>query len=135
WTTTRIAEARRHSAVHGLVPISSSSAHMSLAEEVTPLAPNVASLSREDARFYRRTGLPLFAWAALAGGGFADAGRPPGELGRFDSPAKRERRRRAQVLADTMGVTGTQIAMAWRLCQPLTVCGIFASLRPHHVRE
>jgi aryl-alcohol dehydrogenase-like predicted oxidoreductase len=135
WTPARISEARRFSEVNGLVPITSSSAHMSLAEEVTPLAPTAVSVSRKDVDFYHRTGLPLFAWASLAEGWFRGGNSLSGGLGRFDSLQNRERRHRAASLAETMGVTATQICMAWLLCQPLTVFGIFASLRPHHIRE
>lgn len=134
WSTARIAEAMQYSMRRGLASITSSSAHMSLAREVVPFAPDVTPVRRRDVSYYRQADIPLFAWAALAEGWFGAAAARSTES-RFESVANRERRRRVHDLAAALQLTPSQIAIAWLLCQPTAIYGIFSSMRPAHIRE
>lgn len=75
WTHTRVAEANRYAAEHGLEPFRLSSPNFSLAEQLRPPWPGCVSISGPSGAgaraWYAEQGLPLFIWSSLAGGFFS----------------------------------------------------------------
>jgi aryl-alcohol dehydrogenase-like predicted oxidoreductase len=130
WTPARLEEAARYAAGHGLEPFTSSSPQLSLAAWTAPPWPECVT-ARGDLGWYERTGLPLLAWSPLAVGfhaGHAEPTIPPV----FDTEANRERRRRAAELGARLGVTETQVALAWVLAQPAVTAAVIG---PRSVAE
>jgi aryl-alcohol dehydrogenase-like predicted oxidoreductase len=117
-----------------------SSPNLALPVPNEPMWLNCVSLSgdAEAQAWYRRTGMPIFAWSSQARGFFGDRFAP--ERPEVDRDVTRvyyaegnwERRRRAGELAREKGVTPTQIALAWVLSQPLEV---FALVGPLSIAE
>jgi 1-deoxyxylulose-5-phosphate synthase len=121
WTTERIDEANAFAAAHGMEGFCISSQHLSLAtqnEEHWPDTRTAGDPAIHD--WHVRTQTPLLAWSSLARGYFA--GRDDGDVARvYDSPANRERRRRARELGRQLGRSAPQVALAWVLHQPYPV--------------
>lgn len=143
WSTDRLAEANAWASTRGLPGFDASSPNLSLAVPTRPpwqgclTAGDPASLA-----WYERTQLPLFAWASLARGYFSAqpvdgaAVRRHGMIpldqdidaaAAFDSPANRERRERARILAGELGVTANQVALAWVLSQPFPTWAVIGA--------
>ena len=137
WTTARLHEAAAYAAAHGLEPFTSSSVQYSLAvpkEAPWPLC--ITGRDRASTDWYARTGLPLFAWSAQAGGWFARRDTDPAdpELERvYGSPENRERRRRAAELAERIGVSAPDVALAWVANQPLPIWLVVRARRHEHL--
>lgn len=130
WTTARLAEAAAYAAAHGLEPFACSSPHLSLAAQHAPAWPGAVSAAAKASRaWYEETRLPVLAWSSLARGYFA---RTPAtedwtaaEMDRvYDAPDNRERRRRAERLGGELGLTATQVALAWVLGQPFPIFAV-----------
>ncbi len=132
WTPARLDEAARHAAVHGLAGFTTSSVHLSLAAWTEPPWPEcLAARDPASLAWYERTQLPLFAWSPAAAGLFA--GEADADVAHvFATPANRERRRRAGALAERLGATPTQVALAWLLHRPFPV---FPVVGPRTVAE
>jgi aryl-alcohol dehydrogenase-like predicted oxidoreductase len=92
WTAARIEEAARYAARHGREPFACSSPGLSLAAPgEAPWLGAVTIHAREARAWYAARQLPVFAWAALAGGFFAGVSSP--DVRRvYDSAENRERR-------------------------------------------
>jgi aryl-alcohol dehydrogenase-like predicted oxidoreductase len=133
WTHQRIAEANNYAVKRGLEPFSVSSPNLALAVPNEPMWVGCVSIADDDAaqRWYRETGMPIFAWSAQARGFFSGRYRP--DLLDGDTPDAQnvirtyysadnwERYRRAEELSERKGCTLRQIALAWVLHQPLNV--------------
>jgi aryl-alcohol dehydrogenase-like predicted oxidoreductase len=104
WTLPRVRELHAHVGA-GLVL----SNHFSLAEMVSPPWPGCLALAPEDLDALAPD-ITVIAWSSLATGYFA--GR---DVASWDSPANRERRERAGVLAGTLGTTAPVVALAYVL--------------------
>lgn len=137
WTHQRLQEAHDYALAHGLVPLTSSSPHYSLAEQVDdPWGPGCVGVSgpaqTEARQWYEQTQMALFAYSSLARGFFS------GRLTRGNFPAAREwldnacqtaychevnfqRLDRAEILAAEKDVTVPQIALAYVMNQPLNL--------------
>jgi aryl-alcohol dehydrogenase-like predicted oxidoreductase len=137
WTPSRIEEADRFAARNGMVSFTSSSSQLSLAVQQVPMCDGCLSAhSPADLDAYARSGLALFAWAALAQGFFRDP--PPDDLDVeiiYGSAANRQRSQRAQELAQRMGLTRSQVALAWVLHQRFPTFAVVATRRPGHLRD
>lgn len=134
WSTARIEQANRYASEHGLQGFVISQVQWSLAvPKWKPSAdPTTRYVSEDDAEWYARHEIPIAAYTSTALGYFAGTLR--GEEN-FGDPRNAERRERAQQLARQMGVTPTQIALAWLLhLKPLTI-PIFATSNLEHLRE
>lgn len=125
WTTDRLAEADAYARSHGLRGFEASSPNLALARQVAEPWPGcVSSSDPESRRWYEKTQVPLFAWSAAAAGYFAGRAENPDPnwtdsvAATYDSPENRERRGRAEEIAGRMGVTASQVAVAWVLTQP-----------------
>jgi aryl-alcohol dehydrogenase-like predicted oxidoreductase len=123
WTLPRIDEANAYAAERGIAGIACNSPHLSLAVQNEP--PWAGCLSATDAAsraWHERTGMPLLAWSAQAGGWFAGAASPV-----YDNAGNRERRARAAQLGDANAV-----ALAWVLAQPFPTVAVVG---PHSVEH
>jgi aryl-alcohol dehydrogenase-like predicted oxidoreductase len=137
WTSARIVEADAVAARIGTAGFTSSSSQLSLASQRVPTCDGCLSARDDgDLAWYARSGMPLFAWAALAGGFFRDVPQPDPDVERiFGTPENRERSKRAGRLADDLGRTRSQVALAWVLHQPFPAFPVVASGRTEHLRE
>jgi 1-deoxyxylulose-5-phosphate synthase len=127
WALARIEEANAYAAARGITGISCNSPHLSLAIQEEPPWPGCVSANDAGSRaWHARTGMPLLAWSAQAGGFFAGS---EGESARvYQSAPNRERRTRAEALGARTGHTANAIALAWVLAQPFPV---LAAVGPH----
>ena len=136
WTASRVAEAHEYAAARGLTPFAASSPNHSLALPADVPWDNCVSISgpagEADRAWYARTKLPVLFWSSLAGGFFS---------GRFSRAAVAasedyfdklvvkcyctdenfDRLEWAGRVADEMGLTIPQMALAWVLSQPMNV--------------
>lgn len=137
WTHRRIEEANEYAARHGLRPFTASSPNYGLAEQVLdPWGPGCVTLSGpqnvEARAWYEANRMPVFAYSSLARGFFS--GRiTPANFEQTQETLDRacrtaychevnfERLRRAMALAEELGVTVPQIALAYVLGSPLDV--------------
>ncbi len=134
WTPARIEEANAYAASHDLVSFSFSSPNLALAVQNEPPWEDALSASDAESRaWYARTQMPLLAWSAQAGGWFSGRYSPHADVERvYDSPANRERLRRAQELGARKGMHANAVALAWVLHQPFPT---FALIGPRNVDE
>lgn len=127
WSRARMDAAIRYAKKAGLRPPNALSNNFALAEMVRPLWPGCVSASSDDWKAWlKRRRIPDFAWSSQARGFFTEAaGRD-----RFDnreiveswySPRNFARRDRAIALAEELGKTPIQIALAYVLSQPLEI--------------
>ncbi len=123
WTLPRIEEANAYAAERGVAGIACNSPHLSLAVQNEPPWPDCLSANDAESRaWHARTGLPLLAWSAQAGGYFAGAASRV-----YDNAGNRERRARAEQLGDANAV-----ALAWVLAQPFPTVAVVG---PHSVEH
>jgi len=137
WATGRLEEAREFARRHGMVGFCSSSCQLSLAVQREPMASGCLSVHDPGGReFHRRTQMPLFAWAALAGGWFrGGAGEDPETVRVYGSAENRGRLLRASRFAAEAGLSTAQVALAWVANQPFPCFPVFASRSSEHLRE
>jgi aryl-alcohol dehydrogenase-like predicted oxidoreductase len=129
WTLPRIEAANAYATGRGIPGICCNSPHLSLAVQIEPPWPDCLSATdAESRRWHARTGMPLLAWSAQAGGFFAGS---TGESSRvYQHSANRERRARAAWLGRRTGHTPNAVALAWVLAQPFPVVAVIG---PHSV--
>jgi aryl-alcohol dehydrogenase-like predicted oxidoreductase len=135
WLPARIEEADDFAARHGLSGFTSSSSQLSLAVQQVPMCDGCLSAHADaDLDAYARSGLSLFAWAALAQGFFSDGLKDDPDVERiYGSAANRERSRRAQELGERLGLTRSQVALAWVLRQRFPTYAVVATRRLQHL--
>jgi len=122
WTCARIDEANEYARDHGLEGFCCSSVHLSLATQNEEHWPDTLSAcDTAIAGWHERTQMPLFAWSAQARGYFA--GHVDERV--YGNDDNRERLQRAEVVAERVGATANQVALAWVLHQPFPVYAIF----------
>ena len=123
WTLARIDEANAYAAQRGVAGIACNSPHLSLAvQNEPPWAGCLSATDAESRAWHERTGMPLLAWSAQAGGYFAGAGSRV-----YDNADNRERRARAGQLGDANAV-----ALAWVLAQPFPTLAVVG---PHSLEH
>lgn len=135
WRIERIEQANRYAAEHGLQGFVISQVQWSLAVPNWQMGedPTVRYVTPEDAEWYAQYDIPIAAYTSTAQGYFA--GTEKGEASFGSNPVNAARRERARHLAQQMGVTPTQIALAWLLHQkPLTI-PVFMTGNIEHLRE
>jgi 1-deoxyxylulose-5-phosphate synthase len=137
WSHARIQAANDYAAAHGLQGFGVSSPNLALAIPNEPMWVGCVSIAGDDEAqaWYRRTGLPVFAWSAQARGFFSGRYSPEKTAGEttdetnvirtYYSDANWERYRRADELAKEMGCTRQQVVLAWALHQPLELYALF----------
>jgi aryl-alcohol dehydrogenase-like predicted oxidoreductase len=137
WSHDRIQEANEYARQRGLIPFVASSPQFSLAVKVGDPWGGCVSISgpaHEAARrWYRESGMPVFAWSSLAGGFFSgrfnrnNVDQPWEDYGAnvcIQSHADEDnfqRLDRATELGQKMGLTAAQIALAWVMHQGMNV--------------
>jgi 1-deoxyxylulose-5-phosphate synthase len=131
WTLPRIEEATAHAAARGVAGICCNSPHLSLAvQNESPWPDCVSATDAESRAWHARTGMPMLAWSAQAGGFFAGSS---GESARvYQNAANRERRARAEQLGRRTGQNANAVALAWVLAQPFPVVAVIG---PHSVEH
>jgi len=120
WHHTRIAEANEYAEKHGLQGFSVSSPNLSLALANEPMWWEALQIDREGRDWHEKTGFPLFAWSSGGGGFYARVDSP--DIKRvYHNDTNFARLKRADELAEKLGVSTPQIALAWTLNQPINV--------------
>lgn len=135
WTRTRLAEAIAYAKKTGKAVPSAMSNNFSLAEMINPIWAGCIAASDDTWKTWlKETQLVNFAWSSQGRGFFTDrAGRDkltdPEIANTWYSPKNFERRDRAYELATKMGVSPTQIALAYVLAQPFPVVPLIGPRR------
>ena len=133
WTLPRIEEANAYAAARGVAGISCNSPHLSLAVQNEPPWPGCLSATDAGARaWHARTGMPLLAWSAQAGGFFAGSGGASSRV--YENAANRERRARAEQVGRRAGGTANAVALAWVLAQPFPTIAVIGPHSVEHLR-
>ena len=135
WTSARIDEANAYAASHGLEGFCCSSVHLSLATQNENHWDDTLSATDPAIRsWHERTEMPLLAWSAQARGFFA--GHVSESVSRvYDNADNRERRRRATAVAERLGCTANQVALAWVLAQPFPLYAVVGARTVEQLRE
>jgi aryl-alcohol dehydrogenase-like predicted oxidoreductase len=136
WSQERLQEANAYARAHDLAPFVASSPNFSLAEQVQDPWPDCVTISgRRGAAgraWYQQERMPVFAWSSLAGGFFSGRFRRD-NLDTFEDYFDKvcvtsycyeenfQRLDRVRLLADEMGLTIPQVAMAYVMNQPLNL--------------
>lgn len=140
WTPERLAEANAYATSRGLVGFAASSPNFSLAVWNEPMWSECLNATDPvSRRWYEKSELALFAWSSQASGFFTgrftpqdEATADPAVVRTWFNEANFRRLSRAQALAASKGVTATQIALAYVLCQPIN---IYALIGPRTIEE
>ena len=134
WSVARIAAANDYAAQHGLSGLCVSQVHFSLADPKWPVTddPTMRTMTPEMHAWHTQTGLPAMGYCASAGGFFAGRESAEGGYGTDENLACRER---ARALAGDLGVTPTQVALAYLRAQPFPVFPIVGTLQVEHLSE
>ena len=143
WTADRIREANEYAAAHQLIPFTVSSPNFGLADQMDDLwgggSETISGPShRADRAWYREQNMPVIAYSSLGRGLFSgrlkyvDRDRADQVLDSFalkgyGYPENYERLRRCEILAERMGVTVSQIAMAWIHAQGLNTFAVVST--------
>lgn len=124
WSAERISEANTYAELHGIPKITASQIKHSAAVTVSEIDPTIRSLDDTSRPFYKKEKMPIFAFTSQAKGLFTKLAAQ-GENGIPDSLRREficnETLRRAKeisVLAESLGATETQVALALLLCDP-----------------
>ena len=137
WTLPRLDEALAYVDGHGLPPLTWSSSYLGLAAPSGPAWPGVVDASDPRSRaWYASHSVRLVAWSPVANGFFADDADDAAE--RFDayrSAANAARRDRARDLGARRGLTATQVALAWVICQPMAPIAPVGTVSVAHLVE
>lgn len=149
WSSDRIQAAIDHAAANDAVGPIANSAHYSLADQVQPPWDDVVTLTGElgsvDRAWHLESGLPVIAWSALAGGMLSAnlsreelAAATDGHLAdvyrSYHSEENWSRRARAEQVAQRMGVSLSDVAIAWLLGSPVAAMAIVGGASPDEVR-
>lgn len=149
WTAARIAEANAYAAEHGLTGFAATSPNLSLAAPHEMPWPDCVSISGPDGaeqrRWYAEHRMPIIAWSALAGGFLTGRFRRD-NLDRFEgyfdelvlrcycNEANFRRLDWAKRVADDLGLTIPQVALAWLFRQELDTYAIVRSDTPEQFK-
>lgn len=118
WTPTRLLEANRYAAEHGLVGFTFNSPNLSLAKPKEPYWNGVLYVDEEMASMHENTMLPCLSWSPLARGLFSGRFSPDAitdkDIARvFYSDDNWAKYDRAEKLAAEKGLSTAEIALAY----------------------
>jgi aryl-alcohol dehydrogenase-like predicted oxidoreductase len=136
WSVARIAEANDYARVHGKQGFVASQPEWSLAHTnaVPPTAdPANRYLMPADIAWHEGQKMAVVPYSSTARGYFATGGKAAAKT--FDNPTSRARRERAEQLAGQLGVTPTQIALAWLMGHSFPVVPILGTTKIDHLKE
>jgi aryl-alcohol dehydrogenase-like predicted oxidoreductase len=140
WSIERMEAANAYAAKHGRRGMTVLSNHFSLAEMLEPMwADCIACSDAASIAWLRRTGTPLFAWSSQARGFFTDRAGPDKRedaamVRTWYSDANFARRARASSLAQELGTSMLNIALAYVLAQDFPVFPIIGPLTLDELR-
>lgn len=130
WKVYRLREAIEYAKKQGFPPPAGSQVGWSLADRVLETLgdPTMLFVDQETRQFHMETGLPLMAYSAQANGFFSGRYKRS-DLGVSDSPVLKwygteenfNRLERAERLAQELGCTPNQVALAYLIAQPFPV--------------
>jgi aryl-alcohol dehydrogenase-like predicted oxidoreductase len=137
WTTQRLEAANAYAKEHNLVPFTFNSPNLSLAKCNIPRWPGCVSADEEMFEFHEEKKMPLLSWSSQAGGFFSGYFTPENRENEemvevYYSTDNWERYDRAKQLAEKIGVTPIQIALAYVLNQSFPTAAIIG---PEKVAE
>ena len=151
WTEERIQEANQYAKSRGISPIAVSSPHYGLGHQIRdPWGGGCVTLTgpeqAEAREWYRKTQMPVLAYASLGGGFFSGKFRsddPAGARSAMDGayrkgylcPENLERLHRVEILAEIRECTVAQIAIAWLLRQDLNTFAILGASSGARMQE
>lgn len=149
WTAERVDEANAYADANGLQGFSLLSNNFSLARMETPVWPGCLASSTDSFRdWHTKNNMALLPWSAQARGFFLDwegtglaatrHGADPSdeEMNRvWGSADNLERRRRAFELAEKLGASALQIALAYVLRQPFACFAIIGPRSPMQLQD
>lgn len=140
WTTERITEANEYAAQHNLQGFVISSPQWNL---VVPNHPPINwdgshdttahMMTDDDIAWHRKTNFAIMPWTPTAYGYIAGATTPNAQS--FDNPVSRERRQRANTLAQKLSCTPNQIALAYLRSYEFPVFPILGTMNTEHLAE
>lgn len=133
WSIRRVEEANVYANANGLKGFVALQNQWSLA---TPIwvptdDPTVRYVTEEDARWLAGSGIACIPYSSTANGYFATGGA----IDLYQTETNRHRLLRAQRLARELGVTASQVAVAWLMAQEFPVVPIVGSTNPDHLRD
>lgn len=137
WTSERIEAANRYARESGLPPFIGSQPHWNLAS-LNPVLPNdLVAIDERERQWYADTAdVAIFAYSAQASGFFSgrygrgfkpEGGRADAVTGMYANDESYRRLDRVQSLAANLGVTGSQIALAYLTSQPFPVVALIGA--------
>jgi aryl-alcohol dehydrogenase-like predicted oxidoreductase len=128
---SRIAEGNAYAAEKGIQGFSVSSPNLSLALANEPMWFEAYQVDQAGRDWYVETGFPLFSWSSGGGGFFANV--ESDDVKRvYHNPTNFARKERVDQLAAELGVTSTQLSLAWTLNHPGNIWGIIG---PYNVEQ
>jgi aryl-alcohol dehydrogenase-like predicted oxidoreductase len=136
WSVTRIAEANRYAAAHGLRGFVISQPQWSLAHsnaKPPTTDADTRTLTDSDAAWHAASKLMVMAYSSTACGYFATGGQSAAKS--FDNPTSRARLARAQELALLCGCSVNQVALAWLMHQDFPVVPIIGTTKMEHLED
>lgn len=138
WTAERLDEANRYAAEHGIEGFVASQPRWSLLEYESKsreerLKPGVLLHADEDDRSrHAASRLPMICYGPTGNGFFANEGKAPEK---FISDENTARAARAKEVAELIGATPNQVALAWLRAQPFPVVPILGTADVAHLRD
>lgn len=137
WAPERLDEALAYIDAHGLPPLACSSSYFGLASPVEPSWPGVVDATDEASRRWYGSHSPrLVAWSPGSNGYFAAGADLAAEsLRAYRGVVNLARRERAADLATRRGLTMSQVALAWVLCQPFAPIALVGTRSVAHLAE
>jgi aryl-alcohol dehydrogenase-like predicted oxidoreductase len=140
WTVERMAEANAYAAAHKLHGFVASSSQWNLGRPNHfprswdgSFDPTTHMVTDEDIAWHRKTQVAAMPWTPTGYGFFDGAvGRNPES---FDNPENRERRERARELAQELGATANQVALAYLMAYDFPVFPILGTTNMAHLTD
>lgn len=132
WSVERIEEANAYATAHGLKGFVVSQILWCLATPKWKMGsdPTNRHGTPHDAAWYAAHHMPVPAYSAAGNGYFS--GRTGGQ---FDTPENAAIAERVNTVAEQIGATPTQVAVAWLLHLPATVLPLFSTGHVDHLEE
>lgn len=136
WSVARIAEANDYARFHGKQGFVVNQPEWSLAHPNAPVPttdPAMRYLMPPDIIWHEGQEMAVVPYSSTAQGYFATGGEVAAKD--FDNPISIARRDRAEQLADRLGVTPTQIALAYLRSHKFAVVPILGTTKIDHLKE
>lgn len=133
WAVARIAEANAYAAARGLRGFAISQPQFNLAYcEAAPTEVSQKAPIDGISAWHRQSQLPIMAYSPTANGFFATGGAAGAA---FDNPVSRQRLARAEQLAQRLGCTPNQVALAYLMHLDFPVVPILGTTKIDHLQD